>query len=68
MPDDANPSDTMFEHLLCCVCGQSTTGSDDYVLLGISAPGIPTEQWLGAHAEHLNAVLARGFSVELHRM
>jgi hypothetical protein len=30
--------------------------------------GIPTEQWLGAHAEHLNSVLARGFSVEVHTM
>jgi hypothetical protein len=53
---------------LCCICGQSTADADDYVLLGISAPGIPTEQWLGAHAEHLNSVLARGFSVEVHKM
>lgn len=58
----------MFQRLLCCICGQSTAHADDYVLLGISAPGIPTEQWLGAHAEHFNGVLARGFSVEVHRM
>ncbi|MEY9873289.1 hypothetical protein ABH931_002771 [Streptacidiphilus sp. MAP12-33] len=68
MPNVASPADMMSERLLCCICGQSTADSDDYVLLGISAPGIPTEQWLGAHAEHLNGVLARGFSVEVHKM
>ncbi|MGR6998623.1 hypothetical protein ACU686_11875 [Yinghuangia aomiensis] len=40
MPDDVSPADTMFERLVCCVCGQDTADSDDYyVLLGISAPG-----------------------------
>lgn len=68
MPSATSPADTMFQRLLCCICGQSTDDADDYVLLGISAPGIPTEQWLGAHAEHLNSVLARGFSVEVHKM
>lgn len=68
MPNTVSPADTMFERLLCCICGQSTADSGDYVLLGISAPGVPTEQWLGAHAEHLNGVLARGFSVEVHKM
>lgn len=68
MPSAASPADTMFQRLLCCVCGQDTADSDDYVLLGISAPGIATEQWLGAHARHLNSVLAQGFSVEVHEM
>ncbi|MET7352940.1 hypothetical protein [Streptomyces mirabilis] len=67
MPSATSPANTMFQRLLC-ICGQSTADADDYVLLGISAPGVPTEQWLGAHAEHLNSVLARGFSVEVHKM
>jgi len=25
-------------------------------------------QWLGAHAEHLNRVLAAGFEVDIHKM
>ncbi|WP_150136037.1 hypothetical protein [Streptomyces hyaluromycini] len=64
MPSATSPADTMVQRLLCCICGQSTADADDYVLLGISAPGIPTEQWLAAHAEHLNSTLARGFSVD----
>lgn len=68
MPSATSPANTMLQRLSCCICGQSTEDADDYVLLGISAPGIPTEQWLGAHAEHLNSVLARGFSVEVHTM
>ena len=68
MHSGTSPANTMPQRLSCCVCGQSTTDADDYLLLGISAPGIPTEQWLGAPAEHLNSVSARGFSVEVHRM
>ncbi|MFE3166039.1 hypothetical protein [Streptomyces sp. NPDC059224] len=68
MPSATSPADTMFQRLLCCVCGRSTDDADDYVLLGISAPGTPTVQWLGAHAEHLNRALARGFSVDVHEM
>ncbi|WP_157876901.1 hypothetical protein [Streptomyces graminilatus] len=68
MPNATSPADIMFQRLACCVCGRSTDDADDHVLLGISAPGNPAEQWLGAHAEHLNGVLARGFSVEVHKM
>ncbi|WP_439673421.1 hypothetical protein [Embleya sp. MST-111070] len=68
MPDNASPVQTMSERLLCCVCGRNTSDSEDYVLLGISSPRGPAEQWLGAHAEHLNGVLARGFSIEVHTM
>ncbi|WP_126641051.1 hypothetical protein [Embleya hyalina] len=68
MPDIASPAEIMSERLLCCICGRSTSDSEDYVLLGISSPSGAAEQWLGAHAEHLNGVLARGFSVEVHMM
>ena len=68
MPNATSPANTMLHRLLCCICGQSTADADDYVLLGISAPGVPTEQWLGAHAEHLNSLLANGFSIEVHKM
>ncbi|MFE9428388.1 hypothetical protein ACFYNO_36175 [Kitasatospora sp. NPDC006697] len=68
MPNNASPAETMFERLLCCICGQDTADSEDYVLLGIISPSGPTQQWLGAHAEHLNGVLARGFLVEVHKM
>ena len=56
------------ERLLCCVCGESTEGAADYVELQVTAPGIITRQWLGAHAGHLNGALARGFRVEVHEM
>lgn len=68
MPSDTSPADTMSQRISCCICGQSTADADDYVLLGISAPGIPAKQWLGAHAGHLDSVLAQGFSVELYKM
>jgi hypothetical protein len=68
MPNATSPANIMFERLLCCICGQSTAYADDYVLLGISTPGVRTEQWLAAHAEHLNSLLASGFSVEVHKM
>lgn len=68
MLNATSPANVMFQRLLCCICGQSTDGADDYVLLGVSTPGVPTEQWLGAHAEHLNSLLANGFSVEVHKM
>lgn len=47
MPSAASPADTRFQRLLCCIRGQSTGDADDCVLLGISTPGIPAEQWLG---------------------
>ncbi len=65
VPEDASPAQTILRRLLCYICGQSTDDSEDYVLLGISSPISPAEQW---HAEHLNGVLARGFSVEVHTM
>lgn len=56
------------ERLRCCICGEDTASADDYVLLEMTAaPGTAT-QWLGAHAGHLNAVLAEGFEVEVHLM
>ncbi|MER5619357.1 hypothetical protein [Streptomyces sp. NPDC002215] len=56
------------ERLRCCVCGGSTDGAKDYVLVELTAQFSGARQWLGAHAEHLNSVLAEGFSVEVHQM
>ncbi|MFI5825070.1 hypothetical protein ACIA8I_39315 [Streptomyces rishiriensis] len=56
------------ERLRCCVCGESTDGAEDYVLVELAAKFSDARQWLGAHAEHLNSVLAQGFSVEVHDM
>jgi hypothetical protein len=59
---------TVTERLRCCICGGETTDAEDYVLLELTAaPGIAS-QWLGAHAEHLNSVLAEGFRVEVDEM
>lgn len=52
----------------CCVCGDSTEGADDYVLLQVTAAPSDAVQWLVAHASHLNGVLAPQFSVEVHLM
>ncbi|SHN32008.1 hypothetical protein [Actinacidiphila paucisporea] len=65
--DDLEPLDVS-ERLRCCVCGDDTTDADDYVQLTVSAEGSDARQALGAHAEHLNQVLARGFSVEVRLM
>lgn len=56
------------QRLRCCVCGGSTDGAEDYVLVELTAKCSGARQWLGAHAEHLNSVLAEGFSVEVHDM
>ena len=56
------------ERLRCCICGGSTDDAPDYVLVELTAPFAKTRQWLGAHAEHLNDVLAEGFEVEVHIM
>jgi hypothetical protein len=56
------------ERLRCCVCGDETDAADDYVLLQVTAGASEAVQWLGAHAAHLNGVLAPGFRVEVHLM
>ena len=56
------------ERLRCCVCGEPTDGADDYVLLAATAAPSDAVQYLGAHAAHLNGVLAPGFEVEVHLM
>lgn len=38
------------------------------MLVELTAKFSDARQWLGAHAEHLNSVLAEGFSVEVHDM
>lgn len=56
------------ERLRCCICGDDTADADDYVQLTLTAEGTDAQQALGAHARHLNDVLAAGFSVEVHLM
>jgi hypothetical protein len=56
------------ERLRCCVCGDATDGAEDYVVLQVTAAPSSSVQYLGAHAAHLNGVLAPGFSVEVHLM
>ncbi|MDQ0578546.1 hypothetical protein [Streptomyces rishiriensis] len=66
--DQSSWTGAVTERLRCCVCGESTDESPDYVLVELTAPPAGTRQWLGAHAGHLNAVLAEGFNVEVHLM
>ncbi|MFF0747184.1 hypothetical protein ACFYVL_43075 [Streptomyces sp. NPDC004111] len=66
--DEPEWTGVVSERLRCCVCGGSTNGSEDYVLVELTAPFSDARQWLGAHAEHLNSLLAEGFSVEVHQM
>jgi hypothetical protein len=56
------------ERLRCCICGDATDTAEDYVLLQVTAAASDATQWLGAHAGHLNSVLAPGFKVEVHLM
>jgi hypothetical protein len=64
-PDPRLWTGRVTERLRCCICGEATHDADDYVLLELTAaPGVAS-QWLGAHAEHLNGVLAAGFRVEV---
>ncbi|MBF9071657.1 hypothetical protein [Streptacidiphilus fuscans] len=56
------------QRLRCCICGQQTESADDYVVLELSSEESNARQYFGAHAEHLNSVLAQGFNVEVHLM
>lgn len=56
------------ERLRCCICGGSTEGASDYVLIELTAPASRASQFFGAHAGHLNDVLAEGFEAEVHMM
>ncbi|MBT2392326.1 hypothetical protein J7E87_23615 [Streptomyces sp. ISL-1] len=56
------------QRLRCCVCGRDTFDATDYVHLELTAQHVDTRQFLGAHAECLNGVLAQGFTVEVHLM
>jgi hypothetical protein len=53
------------DRLRCCVCGGDTTGAEDYVQLTLSTEHTATRQAFGAHAGHLEDLLAPGFTVEL---
>jgi hypothetical protein len=53
----------------CCICGDDTTGADDYVVVGVITQQSNGEiQYLGAHAAHLDATMTRGFTVEVTLM
>ncbi|TDD96858.1 hypothetical protein E1298_02180 [Actinomadura rubrisoli] len=56
------------KRLRCCVCGDDTADASDYVQITLTAEPSAAQQVLGAHAEHLNQILAPGFSVEVHLM
>jgi hypothetical protein len=66
--EDAAWTGPVTERLRCCVCGDDTDGADDYVVLQVTAAQSGAVQFLGAHAAHINGVLAPGFSVEVHLM
>jgi hypothetical protein len=66
--DESAWTGAVSERLRCCICGDATDGAEDYVLLQATAASSEAVQWLGAHAGHLNAVLAPGFRVEVHLM
>jgi hypothetical protein len=57
------------QRIRCCICGDDTAGSDDYVVIGVITEQSSGEiQYLGAHAAHLDATMARGFTVEVTLM
>jgi len=56
------------ERLRCCICGDQTEDASNYVLLELTSGPGGARQWLGAHAVHLNDVLADGFRVEVREM
>lgn len=56
------------QRLRCCACGCDTDDATDYVVLELTAEHVDTRQFLGAHAECLNGVMAPAFTVEVHLM
>lgn len=56
------------ERLRCCICGGSTDGAPDYVLIELTAAASNASQFFGAHAGHLDDAFAAGFDVEVHLM
>lgn len=52
------------EKQTCCFCAQSVTDAE-YVQIVLRAPDSDAKQTLGAHRGHLEALLHRGFYVEL---
>jgi hypothetical protein len=57
------------QRIRCCICGDDTAGTDDYVVIGVITEQRSGEiQYLGAHAGHLEGAMARGFTVEVTLM
>ena len=53
------------DRMRCCFCGGVDTDSPDYVQLELRIDGTGARQFFGAHREHLQERLARGFTIEL---
>lgn len=69
MSADAEWTGPVAQRIRCCICGDDTAGSGDYVVIGVITEQSSGElQYLGAHAGHLEAVMARGFTVEVTLM
>ncbi|MGA5303729.1 hypothetical protein ACPCHT_27660 [Nucisporomicrobium flavum] len=67
--DDAEWTGPVPQRIRCCICGDDTAGADDYVVIGVITEESSGEiQYLGAHAAHLEGVMARGFTVEVTLM
>ncbi|GLZ42886.1 hypothetical protein Acsp05_65100 [Actinokineospora sp. NBRC 105648] len=53
-----------YDRLRCCICGEDTADAADYVQIAVRrSPEGPEVQYFGAHPEHLQSVLAKGFDV-----
>jgi hypothetical protein len=44
----------------CCICGEDTSGSRRYIEIEIAAEEDDSRQIFGAHADHLDGVMAQG--------
>jgi hypothetical protein len=67
--DTAEWTGPVSQRIRCCICGDDTAGADDYVVIGvITEQSSGAIQYLGAHAAHLEAAMASGFTVEVTLM
>jgi len=67
--DTAEWTGPVSQRIRCCICGDDTAGADDYVVIGVIPEQSSGEiQSLGAHAAHLEGVMAPGFTVEVTLM
>jgi hypothetical protein len=62
---DVRTMTTLNSRMMCCICGEETTCSADYVELQLTSDNVKGFQYLGAHGDHLSSVLADGFALEI---